>query len=128
MKVIQELVAYFERRRKLTRAQIDRLLKKGFLATEGPLNMAGLCDEIGRTYYYRVRGEIAGGLWGTDIYTADSSLAVAAVHAGAVAEGETRVVRVTVVEPLPQYAGSTCNGVTSHSFGPYGTAYRVESP
>jgi hypothetical protein len=30
-----------------------------------------------------------------------------------------------VVKPLPQYQGSTRNGVTSHDFGPYGSAYRL---
>jgi len=30
-----------------------------------------------------------------------------------------------VVKPLPQYQGATRNGVTSHDFGPYGTAYRL---
>ena len=36
MKVIQELVGYFERRGKLTAKQIEKLLKKGFLAAEAP--------------------------------------------------------------------------------------------
>ena len=31
------------------------------------------------------------------------------------------------VAPLQQYQGTTRNGVSSHSFGPYATAYRVES-
>jgi hypothetical protein len=126
MKVIQELVAYFERRQMLKPAQIDKLLKQGFLAAEGPTNMLGLCDQIGQTHYFRVRGEDGGTVWGTDIYTADSALASAALHAGAVEAGEAGVVRVTVVEPLPQYTGSIRNGITSHSFGPYGTAYRVD--
>lgn len=128
MKVIQELVAYFERRGKLKPAQLDRLLRQGFLAVDAPANLVGLCEKVGETYYFRVCGEDAGTVWGTDTYTADSNLAAAAVHAGAVALGETRVLQVTVVEPLPQYQGSTRNGVTSHSFGPYHTAFRVEAP
>jgi len=126
MKVIQELVAYFERRRKLSPTQIDRLLRQGFLATDGPRNMQGLCDHVDETYYFRVQGEDIGPVWGTDVYTADSALAAAALHAGAVEAGESAVVRVTVVAPLRLYAGSTRNGVTTRNFGPYGTAYRVE--
>jgi hypothetical protein len=126
MKVIQELVAYFERRRKLTPAQMDKLLRKGFLATEAPQTMQGLCDHIGETYYFRVQGENTGPVWGTDIYTGDSAIAAAALHAGAVEPGENAVVRVTVVAPSRTYTGSIRNGVTSSSFGPYGTAYRVE--
>ena len=38
--------------------------------------------------------------------------------------GQTAILKVAVVKPLPQYPGSTRNGVTSHDFGPYATAYR----
>jgi hypothetical protein len=127
MKVIQELVAYFDRRGKLKPAHMDRLLRQGFLATEPPASLVSLCANIGETYYFRVRGEDVGPIWGTDIYTGDSVLAVAAVHAGVVTVGETKVVKVTVVTALQQYQGSSRNGINSHDFGPYGTAYRVES-
>jgi hypothetical protein len=127
MKVIQELVAYFERRGKLRPAQMDRLLRKGFLATEPPASLVPLCANVGESYYFRVRGDDVGPVWGTDIYTGDSVLSVAAVHAGAVTVGESKVVKVTVVAPLQQYHGSTRNGISSHSFGPFGTAYQVEA-
>lgn len=127
MKAIQELIGYFERRGKLKPAQIDKLLQKGYLAFEAPTNMVGLCDQLGQTYYFRVLGQDSGNLWGTDIYTGDSSLASAALHAGAVQPGENKVVKVTVVEPLKQYQGSTRHGIASHSFGAYGTAYRIEA-
>lgn len=126
MKVIQEMAAYFERRGKLTPVQIDRLLRQGFLAQEAPPNLVGHCQNVGQVHYFHVRGADTGPVWGTDIYTGDSSLAAAAVHAGVVAVGETQVVKVTVVAPLPHYQGSTQNGINSHDFGPYGTAYRVE--
>jgi hypothetical protein len=73
-----------------------------------------------------VTGATDGSVWGTDVYTADSLLAVAAVHAGAVKPGETAVVRVTVMSPLTRYQGSTRYGVSSHDFGSFGTAYRVD--
>jgi hypothetical protein len=62
---------------------------------------------------------------GTDVYTGDSAIATAAVHAGLVATGETVVVKVTVEQPLARYQGSVRNGVTSNDFGQYGTAYRL---
>ena len=89
--------------------------------------MLDLCDPIGATYYFRVTGEADGPLWGTDIYTGDSAIAAAAVHAGLVKAGETAVVKVTVEQPLAQYQGSVRNGVTSHDFGRYGTAYRLSA-
>jgi hypothetical protein len=50
----------------------------------------------------------------------------AAVHAGVVGLGETKVIKVTVVEPLQHYQGSIRNGINSHEFGPFNTAYRVD--
>jgi hypothetical protein len=73
-----------------------------------------------------VHGEDHGSVWGTDTYTADSAIRAVAVHAGAVQLGETAVVKVTVVEPLSQYFGSTRNGIGSYSYGPFGAAYRVD--
>ena len=125
MKVIQELVAYFERRGRLTRMQIRKLLDQGLLAGDAPPNMLNLCDQVGATYYFRVTGEAAGSLWGTDIYTGDSALAAAAVHAGLVKVGEAAVIRVIVEQPRSKYQGSVRNGVTSSEYGQYGTAYRL---
>lgn len=125
MKVIQELVAHFERQHQLSNDEIKALLDQGFLASDAPARLQDLCDTPGTTYYFRVTGVSDGSAWGTDVYTGDSSLAVAAVHAGAVKSGETAVVRVTVAPPLNHYQGSTRNGATSHDYGRYGTAYRV---
>ena len=126
MKVIQELVAHFERQKKLTHEELKALLDQGLLASDAPARIQDLCDTPGTTYYFRVTGATDGSLWGTDVYTADSALAVAAVHAGAVKPGETAVVRVTVVPPLTQYQGSVRYGVSSHDFGRFGAAYRVD--
>jgi hypothetical protein len=127
MKVIHELIGYFERRGKLTPKMMDKLVKDGFLASDAPTSMSGLCDQVGQTFYFKVTGAATGSVWGTDSYTGDSTLAMAAVHAGAVRVGETGVIRVTVVEPLSQYHGSTRHGVTTSEYGPYDTAYRVEA-
>ena len=126
MKVIQELVAHFERQRKLSNDEIKALLDQGFLASDAPARIQDLCDTPGTTYYFRVTGASDGSVWGTDVYTGDSSLTAAAVHAGAVKPGETAVVRVTVMRPLHHYQGSVRNGVTSNDYGQYGTAYRVD--
>jgi LCCL domain-containing protein len=89
--------------------------------------MLGLCDTVGATYYFRIRGTFDGVVWGTGIYTGDSFLGTAAVHAGLVKVDQTAVVKVTVVAPLQQYQGSVCHGVTSRDFGRYGTAYRLST-
>jgi hypothetical protein len=125
MKVIQELVAHFDRRGKLSRDDIRKLLDHGFLAADAPLNMLDLREPIGATYYFRIAGQSEGPLWGTDVYTGDSSLGAAAVHAGLVKPGESIVLKVMSVAPPPQFQGSMRHGVKSHDFGRYGSAYTL---
>jgi hypothetical protein len=124
---MQELVAYFDRRGRLSRKDLRRLLDQGFLASDAPTTMIDLCDRVGAVYYFRVTGDTNGPLWGTDVYTGDSALAVAAVHAGLVRPGSAAILRVTVEQPLKAYPGSSRHGVTSHDFGPFGTAYRLSA-
>ncbi len=127
MKVVQELVSYFDRRGALSQRQLRALLDQGFLAADAPPNMLELCHDVGANYYFRVHGDTEGQVWGTDVYTGDSLLAVAAVHAGLVKPGDTAVVKVTVTAPLSQYQGSIRNNVKSHDFGRYGTAYKLSA-
>lgn len=127
MKVVQELVNYFDRRGELSPKQLRALLDQGFLAAEAPANMIELGQDVGANYYFRVKGETEGQVWGTDIYTGDSMLSVAVVHAGIVKPDDTAVVKVTVVEPLQQYEGSLRNNIKSHDFGRYGTAYKLSA-
>jgi hypothetical protein len=126
MKVIQELVAHFDRQQKLTKKEIRALLEQGLLAADAPQRIMDLCETPGTTYYFRLTGSTEGMVWGTDVYTGDSVLAAAAVHAGAVKDGESAVVKVTVMAPLTQYQGCVRHGVTTHDFGRFGTAYKVE--
>jgi hypothetical protein len=72
MKVVQELVAYFDRRGRLSRRQLRRLLEQHSVASDAPANMHGLCETVGTTYYFRVTGVTEGQLWGTDIYSGPS--------------------------------------------------------
>jgi hypothetical protein len=127
MKVVQELVAYFDRQGKLSPKRLRQLLEQGFLAADAPSTMLGLCDTVGATFYFRVHGQTEGQVWGTDDYTGDSVLGVAAVHAGLVKPADAAIIKVTVVTPPPQFTGSLRNGVTSHDFGRYGTAYRLSA-
>jgi hypothetical protein len=92
-----------------------------------PGNMQALQDRIGESFYFEVVGEVSGPLWGTDIYTSDSAIAKAVVHAGILRIGEKSVIKVTVVNPLPRYDGSTRHGVASSSWDYWPGAYRVEA-
>lgn len=82
----------------------------------------------GTTLFFNVTGKTTGGsLWGTDYYTTDSSLAMAAVHSGAIRNGQTGVVKVIFYPGRAQYAGSTRYGVTSSSWGGYELSFAVEA-
>jgi hypothetical protein len=93
---------------------------------DAPDNLANLQGEIGKSFLFRVTGAVGGPIWGAGTYTSDSSLATAVVHAGILRAGQTGVVKVTIVPPLPAYEGSTSNGVTSSAYAEWPGAYRVE--
>jgi hypothetical protein len=117
MKAVQELVAYFDRRGMLSRRHVRRLLDQGMLAADAPATMVDLSDTIGASYYFRVTGETDGTIWGTDIYTGDSALK----------PGQTAVIKITVEAPLSAYQGSLRNGIASHDFARFGSAYRLSA-
>jgi hypothetical protein len=125
MKVVQELVAYFDRRGKLSRRQLRRLLEESQVASDAPTSMRGLCETVGATYYFRVTGVTEGQLWGTDIYSGDSTIGAAAVHAGLLKPGATDILRVTVVTPPEKFPGTVRNGVTSTEYGRYQYAWKL---
>lgn len=93
-----------------------------------PGNLSEFRDQIGKTFAFEVMGRGDGTIWGTGIYTTDSQLATAAVHAGALKIGQTKVVRVMIVPPPPAFAGSTQNGITSSPYGAYPGAFQVLVP
>lgn len=82
--------------------------------------------DLGREFYFELTGDTQGVLYGTDIYTADSRLATAAVHAGVLRVGETGIVKVTVLPGQPQYETTHRNGVTSTSYGQWNLSFKVE--
>jgi hypothetical protein len=103
--------------------------------------------QVGKTFYFRVTGGepmargrrggggfgpgvagvagVGGAVYGSGVYTTDSTLALAAVHAGVLKAGESGVVKVTVLGPATSLVGTTRNGVTSQPFGFYPATYRV---
>lgn len=123
MKVVNELVTYFDRRGKLSAGQLRAILDEGRVAADAPTNTHGLAETPGTVYYFRVTGVLEGQIWGTDTYTRDSTIGAAAVHAGLLRPGETRVLRLTIVPPLERYTGSARNGVTTTDYGKFPSAW-----
>ena len=66
-----------------------------------------------------------GSLWGSDPYTADSSVCKAAIHSGALKPqgGETTVV---IKGGEAKFDGSTKNGVTSAGWGKYDRTFTFD--
>lgn len=83
--------------------------------------------DFSKALVFEVVGSADGNIWGTDIYTGDSRLAVAAVHAGAVRVGERALVRVTLSNGSERvFDGSERYGIRSLDYGNYSLAFRVE--
>lgn len=74
---------------------------------------------VGQTVGVRVTGTNNGAVWGSGPYTSDSTVGMAAVHAGVLKVGETGVIRVRFTPNQQQYDASTANGVTTSPFGPF---------
>ena len=66
-----------------------------------------------------------GAVWGTDVYTDDSSVCLAALHAGVVGNGGGTIT-VLRGEGRQLYIGSTRSGIASHDFGRYGANKNVK--
>ncbi len=83
---------------------------------------------IGKSFEFQVTGSTSGGsIWGTGVYTGDSQLSVASVHAGVLRSGESGVVKVTILAGDSRYLGSSRNGVSSYDYGTYPFSYRIDS-
>ena len=116
MKVIQQLIAYLEARGRLTPKQIQQLVAKGYTGQYTAADLRALEQKYGESFFFQVSADFNGPLWGTDVYTSDSNLGTACVHAGVLKMGESGVVKVTIVQPVPVYKGTSRNGVKSNDW------------
>jgi hypothetical protein len=91
-----------------------------------PGTLSAYRGQNGKSYLFEVTGRADLSIAGADIYTDDSALATAAVHAGALSAGQTGVVRVTILAGQASYDGTTRNGVTSGASTNYPGSYQVE--
>ena len=117
---LDEAVAIRDRLRLLRTAHLKPRQSPGNLVTYG--------TKTGRSFFFDVVGSIGGSVWGTDLYTTDSSLAAAAVHAGVLKPGQRGIVKVTIMAAPEEFVGSKKNGVMSMKYGAYPASYSVERP
>jgi hypothetical protein len=111
--------------------QIDtaKIYTTGIQLAAGTSDMQQFSEaDIGKIYRITITGTTGGAIWGTDIYTSDTYIPCAAVHAGFIANGETKEVYIKVVQGLNEYIGSTRNGVSTSGYGGWGLSYQFVSP
>ncbi len=89
-----------------------------------PGTLFNYADAVGDSLQFAVVGSTIGTIWGDGVYTSDSVLSVAAVHAGLLAPGESGVVTVEVIDGPASYEGTERNGVVSRSYDSWDVAYR----
>ena len=89
-----------------------------------PANLMTYQQQFGKELAFSITGFAIGNgqqanIWGTDIYSLDSNLSAAAVHAGVAKPAETVIVRVRIVQSPQQFVASFRNGITSTTYGNY---------
>lgn len=83
--------------------------------------------EAGKTYKFKCppNGKESS-VWGTDIYTLDSSICNAAVHVGKLTTENGGPVTVELRPGESTYKGSTRNGIKTNDYGQYGQSFVVK--
>jgi hypothetical protein len=71
-------------------------------------------------------GASSGSVWGTDLYTDDSSICAAALHKGVIGPGGGRVI-LQIQDGRTSYAGSNRNGVSSGDYGSWSGSFQFVS-
>jgi hypothetical protein len=66
-----------------------------------------------------------GTVWGSDVYTSDSSICKAARHAGVIS-AQSGLVRLRIQAGRPSYAASTRNGVTTSSWNAWDKSFSFD--
>jgi hypothetical protein len=83
--------------------------------------------EAGKTFKIKCpAGGEESAVWGTDIYTLDSSICNAAVHAGKLRRESGGSVTIELRPGESAYKGSTRNGIKTNDYGQYGSSFVVK--
>jgi len=80
--------------------------------------------KTGQRFTYRFGpGNSSATVWGTTIYTDDTSIALAAVHAGLITFQQGGVVTIEIRPGMQSYTGSKANGINSGNYGAWNGSY-----
>lgn len=95
---------------------------------DDPGNLTAYRNQVGQQLRIALRASTDGVVWGSGVYTDDSSLATAAVHAGLLQPGEQGIVTVEILPGLAAYDSESRNGVTSRDYGSWLGSFRFVGP
>ena len=87
------------------------------------INAVNKRENIGNTYYYKIKGSTEGTVWGDNIYTDDSNIAKAAVLEGKCNIGQEKIVAIKMIEGKSSYSSSNKNEISSVSYGSWPASY-----
>ena len=94
-----------------------------------PGSLTAYRGKNGQTFSFRVIGTDAGSAWGgsNGVYTDDSRLGKAAVHAGLLKNGQEGVITVTIMPGQASYSGNNQNGISTANYGGWQGSFRFAS-
>ena len=84
-------------------------------------------EELGSKIKFKLppnKDGFSGAVWGTDVYSYDSAIGAAAVHAGVITLEAGGEVTIEILEGASSYKGTTDNGITTSDWGPYDYSYK----
>lgn len=105
------------------RVRLQEQMERGTAAGGTAIDWGKQADSLrGRngerfTFTCPANGRAGGRLWGTDIYTDDSSICTAAVHAGLITYDSGGTVTIEIRPGQQSYQGSSRNGAASAGYG-----------
>ena len=111
----------------------DRIFQNGGYLAGGPelensdystnIHAVNKRENIGREYYYKIKGSSEGTVWGDNIYTDDSNIAKAAVLEGKCQLGQEKIVGIKMIEGKSSYSSASRYGVSSVTYGSWPASY-----
>lgn len=97
------------------------------LVQADPGTLVNFRDRVGQTFVFEIVGQAGSTIWGDGVYTDDSAIAVAAVHAGIVRVGERAQVQVRILPGQRSYEAATRNGVQSSPYANWEGSYSISA-
>ena len=88
------------------------------------LDLSDYRGQDGTVLSMEVTGTTDGNAWGTGIYSDDSDIPHAAVHAGVVKLGETKRIEITILPGQSSYKGTLKNGIESYDYSEWEGSFK----